>query len=226
VTYPEGYGTQLVTLDQMRAKHGPKMHPEFYRRFFAYIEHKGGLLGVGGGWRAVQPVKPGFAPPGKSFHESQDFKSGISAYCAVDLVAPVAGGKHRSPTWDECADAPDWGLHTFVTGEPWHIQPIEIRGFVTWAGAGRPDPGPFTLPGTLPPTEPPKPPIEGDTMLYIATPAYPGKTDASEWWAVFQSGVVRRAVSSDVKYAQGAGIPLIAQDSLEHDQFLRSIATG
>jgi hypothetical protein len=79
--------------------------------------------------------------------------------------------------------------------------------------------------GLLPPI-PPTEPLKDDPMLYIATPAYPGKTDASEWWAVFASGVVRRAVSSDVKFAQTAGVPLIAQDSLEHDQYLRSIAAG
>ena len=147
--YPEGYDTEMVTLEQMRAKHGPKMHAEFSRRFFAYMEHKG--FGVGGGWRKVQPVKPGFAPPGQSFHESQTFASGIVAYCAIDLVVAVAGGKHRSPTWDECADAPEYGLHTFIKGEPWHIQCQEMRGFQTWVNAGRPDPEFFPLP--IPPPQ-------------------------------------------------------------------------
>jgi hypothetical protein len=149
--HPDGYGTQMVTLEEMRAKHGPKMHAEFHRRFFAYMEHKG--FGVGGGWRAVQPVKAGFAPPGQSFHESQTFASGISAYCAVDLVVAVPGKVHRSPTWEECADAPQWGLHTFVTNEPWHIQCIEMRGYQTWVNAGRPDPKFFALPGTTPPPQ-------------------------------------------------------------------------
>ena len=157
--HPDGYSTAMVTLEQMRAKHGPKMHAEFHRRFFAYMEHKG--FGVGGGWRAVQPVKPGFAPPGQSFHESQTFASGISAYAAVDLVVAVPGGKHRSPTWEECADAPQWGLHTFVNNEPWHIQCVEMRGFQTWVNAGRPDPKFFALPGT------PPPPPEDDDMTYL-----------------------------------------------------------
>lgn len=161
--YPDGYGTAQVTLEQMVAKHGGRMHPEFARRFFAYMEHKG--FGVGGGWRAVQPVKPGFAPPGKSFHESQTFASGISAYCAVDLVVAVPGAVHRSPTWAECADAPQWGLHTFVTGEPWHIQPAEIRGFDSWVNAGRPDPPFFTLPG-----DKPTPPPQELPMKYYALP--------------------------------------------------------
>jgi len=138
----------MIPLKRMRDLHEPKMHPEMARRFFAYMEHKG--FGVGGGFRATQPVKPGFAPPGKSFHEAQTFASGISAYCAIDLVVAVPGGKHRAPTWDECADAPLYGLHTFVNNEPWHIQPIEIRGHGTWVNAGRPDPKPFTLPGAAP----------------------------------------------------------------------------
>ena len=146
--YPNGYGTQMISLSRMRDLHEPLAHPEFARRFFAYMEHKG--FGVGGGFRATQPVKPGFAPPGQSFHEAQTFASGLSAYCAVDLVVAVPGGKHRAPTWDECADAPDWGLHTFIRTpkpEPWHIQSIEMRGWQTWVNAGRPDPQPFDLPG-------------------------------------------------------------------------------
>ena len=147
--YPNGYGTQKISLDQMKDWHGGKMHPEYARRFFAYIEAKDGLLGVGGGWRATQPQKPGFAPPGKSFHESQDFSSGFSGYCAVDLVCANPGGKHRAPTWEECDDAPEWGLHTFIKSppEPWHIQPIEISGWQTWVNQGRPDPAAdFALP--------------------------------------------------------------------------------
>ena len=61
-------------------------------------------------------------------------------------------------------------------------------------------------------------------MLYIAIPTYPGHTDTSEWWCVFESGAVRRAVNSDTRYAKLKGIPLIDQDSKEHDAFLRSIA--
>ena len=83
----------MISLERMVAKHGAKMHAEFARRFFAYMKHKG--FGVGGGWRAVQPVKPGFAPPGQSFHESQTFKSGIVAYAAVDLVHRQPGRVHR-----------------------------------------------------------------------------------------------------------------------------------
>lgn len=180
--YPDGYGARRVTLDEMRRRHAARMHPEFARRFFAYIEAKNGLLGVGGGFRTTQPVKPGFAPPGKSFHEAQTFRSGLSAYCAVDLVA---GLEHRSPTWDECADAPAYGLHTFVTNEPWHIQPIEIRGWQTWVNAGRPDPQPFELP------------TGEDVMqiVYIAKP--PAGAPPSAPWFVVWDGSVRYACNDD-----------------------------
>jgi len=177
--YPEGYDRAEVTLEQMRAKHGPKMHAEFARRFFAYIESQNGQMGVGGGWRAVQPVKPGFAPPGKSFHESQTFASGIVAYAAIDLVHRQPGGKHRSPTWAETASAPDYGLHTFikVPEEPWHIQCIEMRGFQTWVNAGRPDPKFFALPGTTPPTT--------DEVEMIAIDHKP---NTPEWTAMTYTG--------------------------------------
>jgi hypothetical protein len=153
--YPDGYGTAEVTLEQLKAKHGPKMHPEFARRLFAWIEVRGGFVGIGGGWRAVQPVKPGFAPPGKSFHESQTFASGLVVYAAVDLVVRQPGQKHRAPTWAETDDARPFGLHTFVTGEPWHMQCVEMRGYQTWVNAGRPDPARIDLPGEIPPSPPP-----------------------------------------------------------------------
>jgi hypothetical protein len=142
VTYPNGYGTQRITLDEMKTKHAAKMHPEFARRFFDYIESKNGLLGVGGGWRATgtQPVGPGFAPEGKSFHQSQTFASGIVGYCAVDLVTGNGANVHKAPTQTDIADAPDFGLHTFIDGEPWHLQPLDIRGWQTWKNAGSPDP--------------------------------------------------------------------------------------
>lgn len=164
--YPNGYGTQMITLERMRELHEPNMHPEFARRFFRYIESKGGLLGVGGGFRVTQPIREGFAPPGKSFHENQTFASGIVGYCAVDLVVPVPGRVHRSPTWAKCADAPQFLLHTFVTNEPWHIQPIEIRGWQTWVDAGRPDP---INPNPIPDPEP----EEDDDMAKIAYYALP-----------------------------------------------------
>tara|TARA_R110000803_G_scaffold160536_1_gene224450 strand:+ start:3476 stop:4282 length:807 start_codon:yes stop_codon:yes gene_type:complete len=163
ITYPNGYGTSRVTLDEMKDKHAAKMHPEFARRFFAYIEAKQGLLGVGGGWRATgtQPDKSGFAPEGKSFHQSQTFKSGIVGYCAVDLVTGNGTSKHKAPAWADTDDAPQFGLHTFIKGEPWHIQCVEMRGFQSWVYAGRPDPA----------NKSPNAPSSGDdTMHTLDTP--------------------------------------------------------
>lgn len=147
--YPDGYSTELITLEEMVDRHGPGMHPEYSARFFAYITYKAGLLGVGGGWRGQSDVSDASAA-GKSFHQDQTFASGFCGYCAVDLVCPVPGGVHRAPTWDECADASLFGLHTFIDGEPWHIQCIEMRGFDSWVNAGRPDPPLFPLPGQPP----------------------------------------------------------------------------
>lgn len=171
VLYPDGYGTAMVTLEQMKAKHGPKMHPEFARRFFAYMEYKGGTLGVGGGWRAISSVSAASAA-GKSFHQDQAFASGLVRYAAVDLVTtdgPDADNLQDGVTWDMTADAPLYGLHTFikVPNEPWHIQCHEMRGWQTWVDAGRPDPLPFILPGDVP-VVPDNPfiPVEDD-MSYL-----------------------------------------------------------
>lgn len=73
-------------------------------------------------------------------------------------------------------------------------------------------------------TPPPLPPVpsvpEGDSMLYIAKPVYPGVDANTPWLAVFESGQVRRAVNADVKYAQANGVALIDQDSSEQHQYL------
>lgn len=150
VLYPVGYQDDFVTEAELRAIDKGKLHPEFEHRVFPWIVSMRGLIGIGDMWRAVQPVGPGFAPAGRSFHLTQKFKSGIEGCSAVDLVArgPIGySGYHRAPTWAESATAPLYGLHTFVTGEPWHMQCLEIRGFGTWEALGRPDPLPFTLPG-------------------------------------------------------------------------------
>ena len=156
--YPIGYATSLVPMSVLRSKHEPKMHPEFARRLFPWLESMGGQIGIGGGWRDTQPTKPGFAPDGMSFHQSQTFASGIVGYAAVDLVARSGlVSNHRAPTWAESATAPRWGLHTFIKDppEPWHMQPVEMRGWSTWVNAGRPDPvAGFPLPGQPVPPPP------------------------------------------------------------------------
>lgn len=206
-THPTGYEQRSVTLDQLRTIHAPKMHPEFARRLFAWLAHHDGF-GIGGGWRSTQPVKPGFAPDGKSFHQSQTFASGFVGYAAVDLVVAVPGKPHRSPTWAECADAPRWGLHTFIANEPWHMQCHEMRGWQTWVNAGRPDPPTFNLlppaPGELQPPEvidpnPPDDDEEEDDMA-LDKIVKPSGGWVQPWWpwlACFTSGAVRPAVSGE-----------------------------
>ena len=143
--YPTGYGTTMVDIDELFKRHHPdKIHPEFARRLRAWLVAKEGRIGIGGSWRATQPAKPGFAPEGKSFHQSQTFASGRVAFCAVDLVHVNPGGRHRSPKWEEVprkgtVEARHWGLHCNVNGEPWHIQPIEIDGWGGWNRSGRKD---------------------------------------------------------------------------------------
>ena len=45
-TYPVGYGTQEMTLDELRSAHGGRMEPEYARRLFAWLEYKGGVVGM------------------------------------------------------------------------------------------------------------------------------------------------------------------------------------
>lgn len=155
--YPHGYGTRMVPIDELFTRSQvDKMHPEYARRLRAWIIAQRGRIGIGGAWRPAggQPDKPGFAPEGRSFHQTQRFRSGIEAFCAVDLVAVNHGRVHRSPTWDEVprkgsTEAKQWGLHCNVKGEPWHMQPIEIDGYLTWTLRLRPEPaGNYPLPET------------------------------------------------------------------------------
>lgn len=161
--YPTGYATRMVTMPDLISTFHPKMHPEFSRRLFAWLESMGGQIGIGSGWRAIQPDKPGVAPEGKSFHQDQTFKSGFVGYAAVDLVARNPGGIHRAPTWAESKTGPLFGVHTFIKNppEPWHMQCIEMRGWGSWVTAGRPDP-PRWKPDPIP-----VPPDEEDDMKVI-----------------------------------------------------------
>jgi hypothetical protein len=106
---------------------------------------------------------------------------------------------------------------TAVQG-PW--QPGSVNSSGTWNVSDLKDECRRRAGTTPPPTPTPQ---EAD-MLYIAVAAYPGAGPNSEWWAVFESGAVRRAVNSDVVFANLSNIPQIDQDSIEHDDYLRSIA--
>jgi hypothetical protein len=188
ILYPVGYGTDLVTMAEMRRRYEPKMEPEYARRLFSWLQAQGGLIGCGGGWRKVQPDKEGFAPPGKSFHQSQTFHDSTTWYCAIDLVARNPGRVHRSPTVAEgpqqgSAEATRWGVHCNVNGEPWHIQPVEIDGHDSWVKAGRPRPRagyPGTKPG--PPVHKPGPPPntaeETEDMWFLS------QWHDGSWWQI------------------------------------------
>lgn len=171
--YPTGYNTTKVDIDELfRRHHLDKMHPEFARRLRAWLIANNGRVGIGGSWRATQPAKPGFAPEGKSFHQTQTFGNGRQAFCAVDLVHVNGSNKHRSPTWNEVpkqgtAEAAKWGLHCNVPKEPWHIQPIELDGWGTWNTTGRKDFGFFA--GPIQPVTEPTP------ILVFAYPGTPLK---------------------------------------------------
>lgn len=190
-TYTTGYGNRLVSLDELQARHAPKMHPEFARRLFACIEDADGLVGIGNGWRSREQQAENhrrsprtFAPPGRSFHESHRFASGIEAFAAVDTVG--RSGRHHE-AWDWMRDnAGRFGLRTFwnVNGEPWHTQCNDLpNGVTAWTAAGCPDPpsGGTTLAAAatpvagfaLHPLNPDKPVVQlgwhGDLVTYVQT---------------------------------------------------------
>lgn len=186
--YPLGYGKDLVTMSQLRARHENHMEPEFARRLFNWIEAQGGLIGIGGGRRLEQPTKPGFAPPGMSFHQDQRYRDNTVWYSAVDLVARCPGAVHRAPTVAECPQqgsygAKTWGVH-INTYESWHMQAVELDGFQSWANAGRFRPKPdYPIPGTIPPI----PPNEEDAEVKAVVIKGDG---APSYWAWSPAGVV------------------------------------
>lgn len=213
ILYPTGYSSRLVTLDALFAEHHQdKMHPEFARRLRAWLEAQDGRIGIGGSWRSPdgQPDKPGFAPAGKSFHQSQQFPSG-SWFAAVDLVAKVTNGQHRSPRWDEVPDqgsveSRDWGVHCNVSTEAWHMQPIELDGWQTWVDAGRPD----LRHGYPLPVDP----TEDDIMpKYLARP---GQKYTGRGAFIVLGGDARYATAEDVKWAKANSIPEVV---LPDDQY-------
>lgn len=204
VLYPIFYGTRLVTMDVLRATFQPNMHPAHWPRIENFLLHQGGKFGIGGGYRppGTQPNRPGFAPPGESFHEGQQFPSG-RYYCALDMVVVNPGYVHRAPLWTEVPQqtsqlALNYGVHANVGrpgergAESWHFQPVELDGFKAWAAAGKPDimynyPFVVSLPRPTPP-QPPVPPTQPDTKGIIVQ---------------FTSRTLKRgSVGNDVKFFQ------------------------
>lgn len=173
--YPIGYGTRMGTIDEVIAflRRGP-VEPEYEERLVAWLVSREGAMGPGGAFRLVQPDKSGFAPAGKSFHEKQTFVDGRGFYMAVDLVHVNPGTVHRAPRWAEVpqqgtghSDISTYGVHCNVGGEPWHMQAIEVDGWLPWVNRGRPYPNPnFVLPGWVePPVPPTQPPVETGAII-------------------------------------------------------------
>ncbi len=226
--YPDGYGTRLVTMAELRAHHEPHMHPEYARRLFPWIESQGGLIGIGGGFRKTgeQPDKPGFAPEGQSFHQPQQWPDAPGCYAAVDLVARNPGKIHRSPTWAEVpnrgnADTVAWGLHCNVyPSEAWHMQPIEISGWKSWVAKGRPSlRADYPLPGAaqpLPPVQPAPPQEEDDDMN---TARIWGHPDFTNRWLV-GTGTALHLSGNLAKSYIDAGVPQIIE---AHDHTLKTV---
>lgn len=151
--HPYGYGTARADLATLERKYGGPMHPEYRRRLFAWLAATAGRIGIGSAWRPTPDPVSAASRAGRSFHQTQRFADGFRGIAAVDLVALNPGKVHRSPTWDEVprqgsAEARRWGLHANVSGEPWHLQPIELDGFGSWERAGRPAPhAGYAIPG-------------------------------------------------------------------------------
>lgn len=181
VLYPISYGTRMGTIDEVRdfLQRGP-VEPEFLERSLAYFVSRGGDLGPGGAFRTVQPNKPGFAEDGKSFHQAQRFIDGRLFYMAIDMVHVNPGGVHRAPRWSEVprqgSGHPDiaiYGVHANVDGEPWHLQCVEVDGWLSWVNLGRLYPNPnFVLPGQQPPVPHPEEP--GQPTEPVPVPVPPG----------------------------------------------------
>lgn len=202
--YPIFYGSRLVTFDVLEATFAPHMHPEAWRRHANFILHQGGKFGVGGGYRpgGTQPDKPGFAKEGKSFHQDQQFPSGLF-YAALDYVVVNPGFVHRAPLWSEVPIqgqqlAFDYGIHMNVGvpgqagSESWHGQPVELDGWQAWVNAGRPDIRTnYPIVISAPRPQPPQPPVPPTTV--------PSKEIKVE----FNSRVLREGMSGpDVKFFQ------------------------
>lgn len=209
VLYPIGYEARAVTLAELRRVHEPKMHPEFGRRLWPWLEAQGGAIGIGSGWRATQPALPGFAPEGRSFHQDQRFASGFVGYCAVDLVGrdgPDANNSHDGVSWamvpaQGSLEAKRWGVHCNVGrpgelgSEPWHMQPIEIDGWQSWVDAGRPDP---------------QPPEDDDMVRYFKLP---GDAALTVWATADDLTAVRlEAVTAQARGVDVFKVPTITAD--------------
>lgn len=183
--FPSGYGSDLLTLDQVRARHRDRYHPEAWRRSEAIMVASAGLLGladhqglcgIGGGarTRAEQAASyarnpSSFAPPDSSFHQEWEWGDGHHGAQAIDWVG--RDGRHHE-AWRFLRDHGGlYGLRTFhdVNSEPWHTQMVDVPLSVSqWRALGKPGPGKWTFPGGTIVTPPPPvtAPAPADYGLY------------------------------------------------------------
>jgi len=171
--FPIGYGRRLGTIDEVMAYMEPDwIEPEYAERIRAWFLSRDGELGPGGAMRLVQPQRPGFAPGNMTFHLRQFFNDREYKYMACDLVHRNGDDVHRAPRWDEVPrqgsghrDISLYGVHCNVNGEPWHMQCIEIDGYLSWVNEGRQHPNPNFIIASggspyIPPDNPPPQPSE------------------------------------------------------------------
>lgn len=223
--YPMGYGTQMVTLAVLKSVHEPHMHPEAARRGFVFLEAMGGKFGIGGGYRrpGTQPNKSGFAPPGKSFHEGQQFPSGL-LYVAWDTVIANPGVVHRSPRWAEVPRqgsqaAKDFGVHMNVDTEPWHMQPIELDGYDSWVNRGRPDlQFDYPIRTSVPIPQPTPAPAPTPTPTPVPTPI-PQPTGQGITVYFTSRNLTEGASGPDVKFFQRQLNAIASQNLTEDGQY-------
>lgn len=231
--YPIAYGTQLVSFADMRRRYEKMMHPEFARRLFAWLPTQGGRIGIGSGHRSTatqmrlwlsNPRR--FARPGNSFHEEHRWASGIIGYAAVDLVHVSGPGRqHRSPTFAECESAKHFGLHVFISGEPWHMQLIETRSASAWKRAGRPDPKMINLPGTVTPPPTPDPIVPSFPITPKPPAPSPGEDDIVTKLPTLRKGSTGEHVSimQALLRHHGAGITVDGQFGPQTEQIVRYV---
>lgn len=191
--YPIGYGTELVTLEELITREmGHGMLPEAQRRHIALIVDRGGELGIGDGWRPTPSNTSEASKKGQSFHQTQTFADGTKGWVAIDFVCRnPSGGKHVAPVTgvipvQGTKESRVWGIHANVgtpgqSGwEPWHGQPIELDGWQTWVNAGRPNiQQNYPLPGDSSKPDPLPPSLEEDVDMLALDFGTPGK---DSWW--------------------------------------------
>jgi len=147
-TYPNGYSGSPQGMGDMRTleavaarKTVSRLHPEFRRRVFAFMQAAYAAhipLGIGTGWR-IQPTRGGlFVTPGNSYHEGfmPDGRSKPDGVHDINALAcdMVPEPTFRGTWFNDNIRRFDLRHMCHYKGECWHIQPVEIpasRNFAT-----------------------------------------------------------------------------------------------